>query len=366
MVGVLIGLAAGWVLVGGSRSWFFGEKKAESRAITPRGDLAADEKTTIELFEQASPAVVYITSLAHRRDFFSANILEIPAGTGSGFVWDDQGRIVTNFHVIMNANAVEVTLADHSTHKARFVGAEPSKDLAVLQIDVPPSKLRPIPVGASKNLLVGQKVFAIGNPFGLDHTLTTGIVSALGRTISSFNNRTIEGVIQTDAAINPGNSGGPLLDSAGRLIGVNTQIASPSGASAGIGFAVPVDIVNSVVPQIIAHGRVVRPYLGIQVMDESITRRLRQDGLVKDDGLLIRGVVDGTGAAEAGLRGTTVDRENNIILGDLISTIDDEPVRSYDDLMRATEKHQVGDVVTIRFIREGRERTAEVKLQAPP
>jgi S1-C subfamily serine protease len=365
-VGVLVGLVAGWVFVSGGLSGLFSRPSVEPRPIAPRGDLAADETTTIELFEQSSPAVVYITSLTHQRNLFSADIFEIPAGTGSGFVWDDQGHIVTNFHVIMNANAVDVTLADHSTHKATVVGVDPSKDLAVLKINVPPGKLQPLPIGTSKDLRVGQKVFAIGNPFGLDHTLTTGIVSALGRTITSFNNRKIEGVIQTDAAINPGNSGGPLLDSAGRLIGVNTQIASPSGASVGIGFAVPVDIVNSVVPEIIAHGRVVRPYLGIQVVDDSIVRRLRQDQLLSEDGVLVGGVVEGTGAAQAVLRGTVVDREGNLVLGDLIVSIDDQSVTSFDDLMKAMEKHKVGDVVTVRYIRDGRGKAAEIRLQAPP
>ncbi|HTS03462.1 MAG TPA: trypsin-like peptidase domain-containing protein, partial [Thermoanaerobaculia bacterium] len=211
---------------------------AAPRPVTARGDLASDEKATIELFQRCSPSVVYITTLARRPvNFFE--MTEVAQGTGSGFVWDRQGHIVTNFHVIENSDSLVVTLADQSNWKATLVGAEPDKDLAVLRIGAPEAKLPPILVGTSHDLKVGQKVFAIGNPFGLDETLTTGIVSALGRTIESVTGRKIQDVVQTDAAINPGNSGGPLLDSAGRLIGVNTQIASPSGASAGIGFAVP-------------------------------------------------------------------------------------------------------------------------------
>ena len=204
---------------------------ATQRVVTARGDLAADEQATIELFRNASPSVVYITSIAVRRNLFSLNLYEIPQGTGSGMIWDQQGRIVTNYHVISDANRIEVTLADHSTWKGVLVGAAPDRDLAVLQISAPAAKLRPITIGESDGLQVGQKVFAIGNPFGLDQTLTTGIVSALNREITAVTGRTIQGVIQTDAAINPGNSGGPLLDSAGRLIGVNTAIYSPSGGA---------------------------------------------------------------------------------------------------------------------------------------
>ncbi|MCZ6452167.1 MAG: trypsin-like peptidase domain-containing protein, partial [Deltaproteobacteria bacterium] len=224
---------------------------AAPREITPRGKLSVEESLTIALFRKASPSVVNITTLTVRRDVFTLNLLEIPEGTGSGFVWDNAGHIVTNYHVIQNADVAQVTLADQSTLKARRIGVAPDKDLAVLQIDVAKSRLRPIPIGSSNNLRVGQKVYAIGNPFGLDQTLTTGVISALGREIESVTRRPIRGVIQTDAAINPGNSGGPLLDSAGRLIGVNTQIFSPSGASVGIGFAIPVDTVNRVVPQLI-------------------------------------------------------------------------------------------------------------------
>ncbi len=247
--------------------------EAAPRAVAPRGPLAADELANVELFRRTSPSVVHITTLETQRDFFSRATQEVPRGTGTGFVWDGDGHIVTNYHVIQGASAARVTLADQSTHKASLVGFFADRDLAVLKIEVP--RLPPIPLGTSRDLLVGQRVYAIGNPFGLDQTLTTGIVSALNREIESFNSRTIRGVIQTDAAINPGNSGGPLLDSAGRLIGVNTQIASPSGASAGIGFAIPVDEVNRIVPRLIRDGRFVRPALGVTSGPPELSRALK-------------------------------------------------------------------------------------------
>ena len=231
--------------------------------MTPRGPLAADEQAHIDLFRRSSPSVVHITTVATQRDLFSMNVMQVPRGTGTGFVWDDSGHIVTNFHVIQGGSGAKVTLADQTTFDAKLVGAFPDRDLAVLRIEAPKAKLPPLAIGSSRDLIVGQRVYAIGNPFGLDQTLTIGIVSALNREIESFNGRSIRGVVQTDAAINPGNSGGPLLDSAGRLIGVNTQIASPSGASAGIGFAIPVDEVNRIVPRLIRDGRFVRPAIGV-------------------------------------------------------------------------------------------------------
>jgi len=228
---------------------------AVPRAITPRGELANDEKATIQVFKQTAPSVVHITNLGVARDYFSFDVMKIPRGTGSGIVWDQDGHIVTNYHVVKGAQSLKVTLADHSTWEATRVEVDPDRDLAVIWITAPKNKLKPILVGKSEDLQVGQKTLAIGNPFGLDQTLTQGLVSALGREIEADTGRTIKGVIQTDAAINPGNSGGPLLDSAGRLIGVNTAIVSPSGASAGIGFAIPVDEVNRLVPQLIAHGK---------------------------------------------------------------------------------------------------------------
>jgi S1-C subfamily serine protease len=362
---VLLGLLAGWLVFtlmqrtprSGAAPPRLKGAPADARPVTARGDLASDEKATIELFERCSPSVVYITSLA-RRPISFFEMTEVPQGSGSGFVWDRQGHVVTNFHVIQDASSLVVTLADQSDWKATIVGVERDKDLAVLRIGAPEAKLPPILVGTSRDLKVGQKVFAIGNPFGLDETLTTGIVSALGRTIESVTGRKIQNVVQTDAAINPGNSGGPLLDSAGRLIGVNTQIASPSGASAGIGFAVPVDTVNEVVPQLIAHGRVIRPRLGITPAQEGVVRRL---GL---SGVLVLEVQDGTGAAKAGLRGTRREADGSIALGDIIVGVAGKKVANYDDLVSALEKQKIGDSVPVRVLRDGREITVDVTLSA--
>ncbi|MBI5596897.1 MAG: trypsin-like peptidase domain-containing protein [Elusimicrobia bacterium] len=328
------------------------------RPVTPRGPLSADERAVIDLFRGAVDSVVYITNLGVARDAFSYDLAEYPQGTGSGFVWDDEGHIVTNFHVIQGADAAEVTLADHSTWKAVFVGAAPDKDIAVLRIEAPKAKLKAIPLGTSRDLMVGQRVLAIGNPFGLDQTLTTGVISALGREIHSVTRRPITGVIQTDAAINPGNSGGPLLDSAGRLIGVNTAIYSPSGAYAGIGFAVPADVVASIVPQLIRHGKVVRPGIGIGIADDAMTRRA---GL---EGVLILGVEPGGSAAAAGLRPTRRDAYGRVTLGDLIVGVEGKPVRDSDDLFKALDGKTVGQSVEVTVLRDGRRRPVKVRLQA--
>jgi S1-C subfamily serine protease len=330
---------------------------ATPRIVTARGDLAGDEQATIDLFRSASPSVVYITSIAVRRNLFSLNLYEIPQGTGSGMIWDQQGRIVTNYHVISDANRIEVTLADHSTWKGVLVGAAPDRDLAVLQISAPAAKLRPITIGESDTLQVGQKVFAIGNPFGLDQTLTTGIVSALNREITSVTDRTIQGVIQTDAAINPGNSGGPLLDSAGRLIGVNTAIYSPSGGSAGVGFAVPVSEVNLVVPEIIRSGRVVRPGLGVTLANPELSRRLDIEGV------LIIDVQRESSADKAGLRGTT-QAPGGVVLGDIIVAVNDKKVSDYNGLRDELERYQVGESVTLTILRDGVEARLPVQLEA--
>ena len=327
------------------------------KPITARGDLADDEQNTIAVFREVSPSVVYITTIELQRNLFTLNIHEIPKGTGSGFIWDRQGRIVTNYHVIADAGRIEVTLADHSTWKAALVGAAPDRDLAVLQITAPAEKLPPIMVGESENLLVGQKVFAIGNPFGLDQTLTTGVVSALGREIRSVTNRAIHNVIQTDAAINPGNSGGPLLDSAGRLIGVNTMIYSPSGANSGVGFAVPVHEVNRVVPQIIRHGKMFRPGLGISIAPENVVQDLNLEGI------LIMNVVAGSSAEKAGLRGTQ-QVWGGLILGDIILGINGVRVRDYNQLRDEVEKYKVGKTVTLTLIRDNRQLEVDVMLEA--
>jgi len=332
---------------------------AVPRAVTPRGPLSADEQANIDLFRRTSPSVVHITTLATQRDLFSMNVMQVPRGTGTGFVWDDAGHVVTNFHVIQGGTAAKVTLADQSTFDAKLVGAFPDRDLAVLKIDAPKAKLPPIAIGTSRELIVGQRVYAIGNPFGLDQTLTTGIVSALNREIESFNGRTIRGVVQTDAAINPGNSGGPLLDSAGRLVGVNTQIASPSGASAGIGFAIPVDEVNRIVPRLIRDGRFVRPAIGVTAGAPNLSRAL---SLPK--GVAIVQVASGTPAARAGLQPFRRGERGEVLPGDVITAINDEPVADLDDMLAQLERRQPGDSVTLTVWRAGNTRKQAVVLAA--
>jgi len=329
------------------------------RTVTPAPtELGPDERATMAVFERATKSVVFISNTAIQRDFWSFDILEVPQGSGSGFVWNKQGHIVTNFHVIYGANTIKVTLADRSEHQAKLVGADPDHDLAVLQIQAPESLLEPLAIGSSHDLRVGQKVLAIGNPFGLDHSLTTGVVSALGRTIKSLSNRTIEGVVQTDAAINPGNSGGPLLDSAGRLIGVNTQIISPSGAYAGVGFAVPVDTVNRIVPELIKHGKLIRPGLGVSLVPDAMVKRWGIKGLV------IGRVTPGGAADRAGLRGARETPTGRIELGDIVVAVAGKPVTTIDELMAVLEDHKVGEQVTVEILRGNRREKITVTLQA--
>ena len=316
------------------------------RTITPIKHIVTEEEATIKLFEESAPSVVFITTSTVRQDYWSRNVTEIPAGNGSGFIWDREGHIVTNYHVIEKADRAQVTLSDQTTWDAELIGIEPNKDLAILKIKAPDTKLKPIPVASSHDLRVGQSVFAIGNPFGLDQTLTTGVISALGREIQSIGGRPIRGVIQTDAAINPGNSGGPLLDSSGRLIGVNTMIYSPSGASAGIGFSIPADEVNWVVPDIIQYGEVRRPILGINLVAEQHTQRLNMEGA------LILDVVPDSPADKFGLQATEKDLRGNIILGDLITQINNEVISTNADLFLALEKYNPGDTVRVGYIRK--------------
>jgi S1-C subfamily serine protease len=357
LAAALAGGAAALGLFLGVPALVQGRTDAAPRAVTPRGPLAADELAQIDLFKKTSPSVVHITSLGVQRDMFSMNVQQVPRGTGTGFVWDNQGHIVTNYHVIQGANGARVTLADQSTYDAQMVGFFPDRDLAVLRIEAPKEKLPPIALGSSRDLQVGQRVYAIGNPFGLDQTLTLGIVSALGREIESFNSRTIKGVIQTDAAINPGNSGGPLLDSAGRLIGVNTQIASPSGASAGIGFSIPVDEVNRIVPRLIRDGRFVRPAIGVSAAPANLHRALN---LPK--GVAIVQVGSGTPAAKAGLQPFRRGNRGEVVQGDVITAINDEPVGDLDEMLTALEKRQPGESVTLTVWRGGQSRRQPVTL----
>ena len=333
---------------------------ATPRVVTPRGDLAADEKTTMELFEKAKASVVFITTRERVMDPWTRDIFSIPQGTGSGFIWDEQGHVVTNYHVVADVSEARVRLSDGREHSAGLVGASQAHDLAVLRIGVAFNRPPPVPLGTSQDLKVGQKVFAIGNPFGLDWTLTTGIVSALDRSLPTDQGGVIEHLIQTDAAINPGNSGGPLLDSAGRLIGINTAIFSPSGTFAGIGFAVPVDTVNRVVPELVASGKYVRPALGIEV-DEDLNRQVTQKLGV--EGVLVLKVAPGSAAEAAGIRGARIDAEG-ITPGDIIVAVDDKPVDSVAKLLGRLDDFRVGEAVRVTVLRESGEAELTVTLQA--
>ena len=341
-------------------TWFAPTPDATPRGVTARGDLAADEKSTIELFERSKNSVVYITTKSQVRDFWTRNVFTVPRGTGSGFIWDNAGHVITNYHVIEKASEATVKLADGRSFKAALVGASPNHDIAVLRIGIGFKLPPPVPLGESHNLKVGQKVFAIGNPFGLDWTLTTGIVSALDRSLGEDNGNTIDHLIQSDAAINPGNSGGPLLDSAGRLIGINTAIYSPSGASAGIGFAVPVDTVNRIVPQLIKGGKYLRPALGIEV-DEGLNQRLAQ--LRGIEGVVILRVTPGSAAELAGLKGATVSRDGGIVPGDTIVAVEGKAVESVGNLLARLDDFEVGEVIKISVLRDGKKIELPVTLQ---
>ena len=363
---VVVGLVGAGFFAGASWAWRDAEAAQEGGApatAVPAGvppaehaELADDEKATIALFERASPSVCFITSIAVRQDVFSMNVQQIPQGNGSGFVWDQQGHVVTNFHVIAQADAAQVTLADGSAWPARLVGVAPEKDLAVLQIDAPAARLRPLPLGRSDDLRVGQRAFAIGNPFGFDQSLTTGVISALGREIESATGVPIRDVIQTDAAINPGNSGGPLLDSAGRLIGVNTAIYSPSGAYAGIGFAIPSHVISWAVPELIRNGRIQRPTLGVELAADPLARRL---GI---QGALVLRVEPDSGADRAGLRGTRRGLLGRIELGDVIVAVDGQAVGEGSDLVLALEEKKAGEPVKVDVMRDGRRESFQVIL----
>jgi S1-C subfamily serine protease len=348
-----------WQFLPAIEAWFSPREAAE-RTVTPRGDLAADEKATIELFDKSRASVVYITTAQLVRDAWSRNVFSVPRGTGSGFIWDDAGHVVTNFHVIQGASSATVKLADGRDYQAVLVGASPAHDIAVLKIGVGFKRPPAVPVGTSADLKVGQKVFAIGNPFGLDWTLTAGIVSALDRTLAGeAGGPAIDHLIQTDAAINPGNSGGPLLDSAGRLIGINTAIYSPSGASAGIGFSVPVDTVRRVVPQLIKTGKYIRPALGIEV-DEQLNARLQ--ALTGSRGVFVLRVTPGSAAQKAGLTGVEVGPQG-ISPGDRIVSIDGSAVDDVAQLLARLDDKKVGDVVILSVSRAGKSREVQVELQ---
>jgi S1-C subfamily serine protease len=357
--GGLLLLVVVWTFLPLLEQWI-GGLVSEPRRVTPRGDLAADEQTTVEIFQQASPSVVYITTLQRLRNPWTRDIFSLPQGTGSGFIWDDLGHLVTNHHVIAEASEANVRLNDGRSYRAVMVGSSPDHDLAVLRIRVPFDRPPPVPVGSSGDLKVGQKVFAIGNPFGLDYTLTTGVVSALDRSLpESRRGGAVDHLIQTDAAINPGNSGGPLLDSAGRLIGINTAIYSPSGAYAGIGFAVPVDTVNRVVPELIAKGRYDRPTLGISI-NEDVNRTVL--GKLSLEGVLVLQVYTGSAAEAAGLRGTFIDSNGDVVPGDVILKIGGRPVRSVNQLLGRLDDFKLGDQTTLTIWRNGEQLELDVVL----
>ncbi len=317
-----------------------------------------DEANNIEIFKTASPSVVNITNkVRYLTNIFSRNTEEVPQGTGTGFIWDKSGLIVTNAHVIEGNSSLTVTLRDHSTWPAEVVGENKDKDIAVLRIKAPADKLVPLPLGDSSLLEVGRKVIAIGNPFGLDTTMTVGVVSALGRDITSINDRMIHDVIQTDASINPGNSGGPLLNSLGQLVGVNAQIISPSGASAGIGFSIPVNTVKKVVPQLVQFGHVVRPVIGIG--DMAPDTWTRQNGI---NGVVIVDVIPGLPAEKAGMLGAQQSRRGDVTLGDVIKEMDGSPVKTQDDLYTILEQHKAGDTIKVVTDRNGKRMEFKVTL----
>ncbi len=347
---VTVGLARPWQRLGLNPD-------VQPRPVAARGDLSEAEKMNISIYETASPSVVHVTKLATNGSQFSLNVQQIPKGTGSGFVWDEDGHIVTNYHVVEGGDAARVTLPDHSTYNALHIWAAPEVDMAVIQIDAPKSKLRPILIGTSNDLKVGQITFAIGNPFGLDQSLTTGIVSALGREIESNGGSPIHGAIQTSAAINPGNSGGPLLDSAGRLIGMNTSIVSPTGSFAGIGFAIPVDQINQTVTELIRYGKTTRPRLGVQIAVDQLAQQL---GI--DDGVLILKVLPDSSAEHAGLRGTRRDDSGNIQLGDIMVAIDGKAIKQAKDLNAILGSHKSGEKITLTIIRDGKRQDVQVML----
>jgi 2-alkenal reductase len=313
---------------------------SHTREIMPRGSLAEIEKTTISIFNAAAPSVVYIFTENAVAGFFGTR--EVRQGAGSGFLWDGNGHVVTNFHVIEGARRVQVRLDSGEAIEATYVGGAPDYDLAVIRLRRPLSAIQPIPVGTSDNLEVGQSVLAIGNPFGLSRTLTTGVISALDRRLPTATGRDVVGVIQTDAAINPGNSGGPLIDSSGRLIGVNTAIISGSGSSAGIGFAVPVDVVNKVVPQLIARGKFPRPGIGIAILDEEAAASLGMVGVVIDR------VIPGSEAQRAGLEG--IDYQQRI-LGDTIVAVEGKPIANLADFVKILQSSEIGKPISLKVRR---------------
>jgi S1-C subfamily serine protease len=331
-----------------------------STASMSATDLLPVETKTIEIYRNAVPSSVNVQNIRVARNLFYGEV-EVPQGAGSGFVYDESGHIITNYHVVQGGTSFVVTFYnDPKQYKAKIVGVAPEKDIAVLQLQDKPAKLYPIKFGSSKDLLVGQYSFAIGSPFGLDYTLTTGVISALGRKIDGIGGVKINDMIQTDAAINMGNSGGPLLDSNARLIGMNTVIFSTSGSSAGLGFAVPADTIKVIVPQLIQHGKLIRPGLGIGIVPDSMKRRI----IGEDKGIIVSYVDEKGSAAKAGIRGMTQDQYGRTYLGDIILSVDGQDVNNLDDIYQVLDKHQIGDEVMVKYRREGKVLATKIKLQA--
>jgi S1-C subfamily serine protease len=328
----------------------------QAAQVQANAQFTEDERNTIDIVRKTKNSCVFITNLQYVRDFFYSSDQPVPRGSGSGFVWDDQGHIVTNFHVIEEGDKFMVSLPNQKQVEATLVGREPNKDIAVLKLAESVSDLTPVTVGTSRDLQVGQKVVAIGNPFGFDHTVTKGIVSALGRSMPGARGVTIRDMIQTDASINPGNSGGPLLNSAGELIGMNTMIASPSGASSGVGFAVPVDTIRKIVPQIIQCGKVTEPDLGVTFVNDEYARRAGLRGAV------ILEVPRDSQAYGAGLRGLSRDNRGRLFVGDIIVGIDETKIASYDDLYNALDGYKIGDTVMLEVDQGGKTRKVRITL----
>jgi len=368
LIALISGLfAAGTVAVVDRVQNRFQSSQAALTESTPAGitdpSVATDEQNNIEVYKALSPGVVFIHSTSYARDWLG--FVEPQEGSGSGSILDQQGNILTNYHVIEGSQKLSVSMGGQKDYPAMIVGGDPDTDLAVIRLlEKPAGPLTVVPLGDSDKLVVGQKVLAIGNPFGLDRTLTTGVISGLQRPIRARNTRLIEGAIQTDASINPGNSGGPLLDSRGRMIGINSQILSPSGSSAGVGFAVPVNIAKRVVPQLLGSGKVRRPKLGISTRDVSTIRN--QVDLPVDEGVLIIQVARGSGAANAGLRGIQQMENGDIELGDIILGIDNDKVSNSDDLFRVLDKHQIGETVQVQILRDGKRTSVPVRLMDSP
>ncbi len=330
-----------------------------SWAATPT-DLLPVETKTIEIYRKAVPSTVNVSNIKVARNMFHGEV-EVPQGAGSGFVYDVDGHIITNYHVVQGGTSFVVTFHnDPKQYKAKIVGVAPEKDVAVLKLEDRPTKLSPVTFGSSKDLLVGQNSIAIGSPFGLDYTMTTGVISALGRKIDGVGGVKINDMIQTDAAINMGNSGGPLLDSNGRLIGMNTVIFSTSGSSAGLGFAVPADTIKVIVPQLIQHGKLIRPGLGIGIVPDSMKRRIMGD----EKGIVISYVDDKGSAAKAGIKGMSQDQFGRRYLGDIILSVDGKDVNTLDDIYQVLDTKKIGEEVMVKYRRDGKVLATKVRLQA--